>query len=187
MTMKTLLPVERIERRIYLIRGHKVMLDRDLAELYGVKPIVLRQQVKRNRGRFPKDFLFRLTGEEADILVSQFVIPSRKHLRGHLPYVFTREGVGMLSSVLRSPKAIHVNIAIMRVFADLGRMLASNKEFADKFAELERDIATLNEDVLTLFEAVRLLLEPLRKPKNKARFDPRSEGMRRIQAGRVGL
>src|SRR6266568_580936 len=105
-----------IERRIYLIPGNKVMLDRDLAELYGVKPIALRQQVKRNRRRFPADFMFRLTMREANILVSQNVIPSRRSLGGSLPYVFTQEGVAMLSSVLKSDRAVRVNVAIMRAF-----------------------------------------------------------------------
>ena len=108
-----LIPAERIERAILLIRRHKVMLDRDLAVLYGVRPIALRQQVKRNQRRFPADFMFQLTPQEAAILVSQAVIPSRKHLGGFLPYAFTEQGVAMLSSVLRSDRAVDVNIAIM--------------------------------------------------------------------------
>ena len=102
--------IQLIERRIYLIRGQKVMLDRDLAELYQVKPIALRQQVKRNQDRFPEDFMFQLTEKEAEMLVSQFVIPSKKSLGGYLPYVFTQEGVAMLSSVLRSDRAIMVKV-----------------------------------------------------------------------------
>lgn len=101
---KALIPVERIERSILLIRGNKVLLDRDLAELYGVKPIALRQQVRRNLNRFPDDFMFQLTAEEAEALVSQNVIPSRRSLGGFLPYAFTQEGVAMLSSVLRSER-----------------------------------------------------------------------------------
>src|SRR6267142_1982018 len=97
--------IQLVERRIYLIRGQKVMLDRDLADLYQVKPIALRQQVKRNEERFPDDFMYQLTEEEADILVSQNVIPSRQSLGGYLPYSFTQEGVAMLSSVLRSTRA----------------------------------------------------------------------------------
>ena len=93
-----------VQRRILLIRGHKVMLDTDLADLYSVKPIALRQQIKRNPERFPEDFMFQLTETETEILVSQNVIPSRKHLGGHLPYVFTQEGIAMLSSVLRKLK-----------------------------------------------------------------------------------
>lgn len=113
---KALIPAERIERSILLIRGHKVLLDRDLAELYGVKPIALRQQVRRNLNRFPDDFMFQLTAEEAEALVSQNVIPSRRSLGGFLPYAFAQEGVAMLSSVLRSERAVLVNIDIMRAF-----------------------------------------------------------------------
>src|SRR5437667_3572516 len=102
--------IQLIERRIYLIQGQKVMLDRDLAELYQVKPIALRQQVKRNLDRFPEDFMFQLSEKEADLLVSQSVIPSKQSLGGYLPYVFTQEGVAMLSSVLRSKRAIQVNV-----------------------------------------------------------------------------
>jgi hypothetical protein len=105
----TVLPVERIIR---VIRKRKVILDVDLANLYGVKAIALRQQVKRNLDRFPSDFMFRLSEDEVDSLVSQFVIPSRKHLGGTLPLVFTQEGVAMLSSVLRSPRAVQMNIAL---------------------------------------------------------------------------
>lgn len=96
---------ERILSRIHLIRGKKVMLDRDLAELYGVKTIALRQQVQRNQNRFPEGFLFRLTQKEAELLVSQNVIPSRRSLGGYVPYVFTEQGVAMLSSVLKSEQS----------------------------------------------------------------------------------
>ena len=129
-------PIQMIERRIYLIRGQKVMLDRDLAELYQVRPIALRQQVKRNLDRFPEDFMFQLSKKEADLLVSQSVIPSKKSLGGYLPYVFTQEGVAMLSSVLRSERAIQVNVAIMRVFVRIRQMLVSNDELNRKFASV---------------------------------------------------
>jgi hypothetical protein len=109
--------VQAIEHRIYVIRAHKVMIDRDLAELYQVRTIALRQQVKRNRGRFPRDFVFQLTRAETEILVSQPVIPSRRSLGGTRPYAFTEQGVAMLSSVLRSARAVEVNIAIMRALA----------------------------------------------------------------------
>jgi len=99
-TSKSLIPVERIEKSILLIRGHKVMLDKDLATLYEVKPIALRQQVRRNMDRFPDDFMFQLTQDEVDVLVSQNVIPSKRSLGGYLPYVFNQEGITMLSSVL---------------------------------------------------------------------------------------
>lgn len=113
--------LEPIERRIYLIREQKVMLDRDLAQRYAVKAIALPQQVKRNGKRFPSDFMYQLTGKEADILVSQSVIPSRRSLGGFLPYVFTQEGVAMLSSVLNSERAVVVNIAIMTRVCETAR------------------------------------------------------------------
>ena len=110
-------PAEIIEQHIYLIRGHKVMLDPALAVLYRVKTIALRQQVKRNPQRFPNDFFFQLTKGEAELLVSQNVIPSRRSFGGSLPYAFTEQGVAMLSSVLKSDRAAAVNVAIMRVFS----------------------------------------------------------------------
>src|SRR5580704_6368332 len=108
-----------VEHRIVLLRGQRVMLDRDLAALYQVKPIALRQQVKRNIERFPGDFLLQLTQDEADDLVSQNVIPSKQSLGGSLPYAFTQEGVAMLSSVLRSKRAVRANIEIMRAFVKM--------------------------------------------------------------------
>ena len=137
---RAVIPVERIERAILVIRGHKVMLDRDLAELYGVKAIALRQQVSRNEVRFPPDFSFRLSPEEAETLVSQNVIPSRRSLGGSLPYAFTQEGVAMLSSVLRSERAVLVNIEIMRTFVRLREMLASNVELARRLDDLEKKV-----------------------------------------------
>jgi len=158
--MKKLIPQERIERRIFLIRGQKVMLDRDLAELYGVKAIRLREQVKRNMNRFPEDFMFQLDETEVDFMVSQNAIPSRKHLGGYRPYVFTEQGVAMLSSVLKSERAIHVNIAIMRTFVKLKQILSMNKELAYKLSELERKIEKHDESIQAIFEAIRQLMAP---------------------------
>ena len=152
--------IQLIERRIYLIRGQKVMLDRDLAELYQVKPIALRQQVKRNLERFPKDFMFQLTEKEADLLVSQSVIPSKKSLGGYLPYVFTQEGVAMLSSVLRSKRAIRVNIAIMRAFVRLRQMLESNEELNRKFAAVIRKLAEHDKYFKVVFDELEKLSNP---------------------------
>jgi len=154
--MSHIVPVERIEKRILLFRGHKVMLDSDLAELYGVKPIALRQQVKRNPDRFPEDFMFQLTEDEVEVLVSQNVIPSRKHLGGYLPYVFTQEGVAMLSSVLRSKRAVLVNVAIMRAFVKLREMLASHRDLARRLDELERKY---DAQFKVVFDAIRKLME----------------------------
>ena len=126
-----------IQQNIHLIRGHKVMLDRDLAYLYGVPAIALRQQVKRNKERFPEDFMLRLTKDEAANLVSQSVIPSRRSFGGSLPLAFTQEGVAMLSSVLRSKRAVQMNIAIMRAFVRLREMLAAHKDLAARIEKLE--------------------------------------------------
>jgi hypothetical protein len=157
-------PVERIERAILSLRGQKVMLDRDLAELYAVKPIALRQQVRRNRERFPDDFLFQLTSEEAEELVSQNVIPSRRSLGGFLPFAFTQEGVAMLSSVLRSQRAIEVNIEIMRAFVRLRELLASHKDLARKLEELEKKY---DEHFRVVFEAIRQLMAPIGAEKKR--------------------
>ena len=154
-------PIQLIERRIYLIRGQKVMLDRDLAELYQVKPIALRQQVKRNLDRFPDDFMFQLTKKEADLLVSHFVIPSKKSLGGYLPYVFTQEGVAMLSSVLRSKRAIQVNVAIMRAFVRLRQMLESNEELNRKFAAVIRKLGEHDKYFTVVFDELKKLSNPL--------------------------
>ena len=120
-----LIPAQRIERLIYLIRGQKVMLDKDLAQLYGVETRVLNQAVRRNTGRFPVDFMFELTREEI-MRISQFVISSDLKFSRNV-FAFTQEGVAMLSGVLRSPRAVHVNIAIMRAFVRLREAMASSK------------------------------------------------------------
>ena len=129
-------PVKRIEKAIYLIRGEKVMLDRDLAELYGVETRVLNQAVSRNRERFPADFMFRLTREEI-VGISQFVTSSNLKFSKRVT-AFTEQGVAMLSSVLRSKRAIAVNVQIMRTFVRLRQMLTSNAELARKLEELEK-------------------------------------------------
>lgn len=158
---RNLYPVERIERCILLIRGHKVLLDRELAMLYGVKAIALRQQVARNRERFPDDFMFQLSAEEAETLVSQNVIPSRRSLGGSLPYAFTQEGVAMLSSVLRSERAVNVNIAIMRAFVRLREMLASHAQLARRLDELE---CKYDAQFKVVFDAIRELMTPPATP-----------------------
>jgi len=118
-----------IKNKIYTIRGLQVMLDRDLAELYGVETRALKQAVNRNKSRFPSDFMFTLTDKEVDFLVSQSVIPSKKHLGGAFPFAFTEQGVASLSSVLTNEKAIEVNIQIMRAFVAMRRFIASNVRF----------------------------------------------------------
>jgi len=151
--MSQLIPSERIEKRIYLIRGQKVMLSMRLADLYEVEPRVLMQAVKRNLSRFPEDFMFQLTWEEYSLLKSQIVISNKnlysssrsqfvilekgKNIK-YLPYAFTEQGVAMLSSVLRSERAVQVNIAIMRAFVKLREMLASNRKLAGRLDQMER-------------------------------------------------
>ena len=130
--MKELIPVEIIERKIYLIRGHKVMLSPDLAELYGIEPRVLVQAVKRNIERFPDDFMFQLSDKEFENLKSQIVISSWGGMRRAKPYAFTEQGVAMISSLLRSKQAVQVNISIMRAFVNLRALLSTNKELSHK-------------------------------------------------------
>jgi len=159
--------VDRIEKAILLIRGQKVMLDRDLAELYAVETGALNRAVKRNIQRFPEDFMFQITDEEAERLRCQTGISKRgRGGRRYLPYVFTEQGVAMLSSVLNSERAIEVNIAIMRVFVRLREMMATHKELAFKLAELEERLEGHDEQIQNIFEAIRQLMtlpEPPRK------------------------
>ena len=171
--MGKLVKQEIVRQKIFAIRGKKVMLDRDLAELYGVRPIALRQQVKRNIERFPEDFMFQVTKEEADFLVSQNVIPSRKRLGGYLPYAFTEQGIAMLSSVLRSKKAIQVNIAIMRAFVKLRELLAEHKELAQQVKEHGKIINEHGRHITTIYQLIDELMAPSEeKPKKKIGFHP---------------
>ena len=164
---KSLIPAERIERSILLIRGQKVMLDNDLAMLYGVETKKLIQAVKRNIARFPDDFMFQLDDEEFKILRSQFVTSSYRGGRRYAPYAFTEQGVAMLSSVLRSPQAVAVNIEIMRAFVRLRRMLLSHAELARKVDLLEKKY---DGQFKVVFDALRQLMQPLEKPKRPIGF-----------------
>ena len=123
-----LIPDELVMNKIYLIRGQKVMLDKDLAELYDIKPIRLREQVKRNNSRFPENFMFQLSEKEVNTMVSQNAIPSRKHLGGYLPYAFTEHGVLMLANVLRSERAIQVSIRIIEIFVKIRETLLAHED-----------------------------------------------------------
>jgi len=162
-TMSGIARVERIEQAILLMRGEKVMLDRDLADLYGVETRVLVQAVKRNINRFPEDFMFQLTTEEFSDLRSQIVMSSwGGHRRA--PYVFTEQGVAMLSSVLRSRRAVNVNIEIMRAFVRLRRMLASHTDLANKLAVLERKY---DRQFKAVFDAIREIMSPQPPPKTR--------------------
>jgi len=138
MSTELILSKSELQKKIYFFRDTQVMLDRDLAELYEVKSIRLREQVKRNSRRFPKDFMFQLTDEEVDLLVSQNAVPSRKYFGGTLPYVFTEQGVAAISGVLTSDRAIDVNISIMRTFVEIRRFLAANGELFQRLNTLEK-------------------------------------------------
>ena len=158
MNPKILVPQETIQNRILLIRGKKVMLDRDLAELYGVPAKRLNEQVRRNFQRFPKDFMFQLTWDESqEIVRSQIATLKQGQHRKYRPYVFTEQGVAMLSSVLHSPRAIEVNIMIMRAFVQLRQWLASHADLARKLEEMEKKY---DEQFRTIFEVLRQLMTP---------------------------
>ena len=166
----SIIPLENIESRIFLIRGQKVMLDRDLAGLYGVATKVLNQAVKRNTKRFPDDFMFKLTPSEKNELVTncdRFKI--LKHSTS-TPFAFTEQGVAMLSSVLNSERAVQVNIAIMRAFVKLREMLSTNKELAHKLEQLERKIEKHDEEIKLIFDAIRQLMAPPEPKKRKIGF-----------------
>jgi len=162
--VKNLIPQEIIENKIYLIRGHKVMLSPRLANLYGVEVRVLVQAVKRNADRFPSDFMFQLTAEELQSSRSQFVILNEIVKRGgntkYLPYAFTEQGVAMLSSILNSKRAIQVNIAIIRAFVKLRQILSTHKELIHKLNELERKTEKHDMEIQGIFEAIRQLMAP---------------------------
>jgi hypothetical protein len=169
---KALVPEEVIVRKILFVRGEKVLLDRDLAELYGAETRVLKQAVRRNRKRFPKDFMFELTKQEFKDWRSQFVISnSDKMGLRYRPMAFTEQGVAMLSSVLNSDRAIEVNIAIMRAFVQLRKMIASNKDLAQKLKELEKRLEKHDEDIKLIFEAIRELMTPPDTPPKKIGFE----------------
>jgi uncharacterized protein YjcR len=165
--MKDPITAEQIERVIVLIRGHKVMLDRDLAELYGVEVKQLKRQVKRNQDRFPADFMFELSKEEYDALRSQFGALKRGEHSKYLPYTFTEQGVAMLSSVLRSTRAVQVNIEIMRAFVRLRQILASNAQLARKLDTLEKKY---DAQFKVVFDAIRQLMTPAEPNKRKIGF-----------------
>jgi hypothetical protein len=153
--------------RIYFIRGEKVMLDFDLASLYGVETRVLKQAVRRNIERFPIDFMFILSDSEIENMVSQSVIPSKGTLGGAKPMVFTEQGVAMLSSVLRSKKALQVNIAIMRTFVQLRKLMNVHKDLAEKIQKLE---AKYDEKFREVFMLIEKLLLQEEKPKRRIGF-----------------
>ena len=190
---KEIVPADQTALRIRNFRGEKVLLDFDLAALYGVETRVLNQAVKRNADRFPSDFMFQLSVEETEMISqrvtssagqtvsdsSQIVMSPGKH-RGkrYRPYAFTEQGVAMLSSVLNSERAIKVNIAIMRAFVKLRQILDTNREFAKKFSELEQRVGKHDEEIDAILEAIRQLMAPPEKPKREIGFHVREQAPR---------
>ena len=166
MSSTSVIPIESIQQRIYLIRRRKVMLDTDLAKLYGVETFNLNKAVKRNLDRFPADFMFQLTKEEAETLRFQIGMskPSGRGGRRTLPYAFTEQGVAMLSSVLRGKRAAEVNVAIMRAFVRLRELIANHKDLARKFSQLEKKY---DKHFLVVFKAIRKLHGPTKPPKRQ--------------------
>ena len=164
-----MMPVERITKSILLIRGQKVMLDADLAELYGVETKILTRAVRRNQERFPADFMIKLTNQELANLRRQFGTSSAWGGRRYPPYAFTEQGVAMLSSVLRSRRAVAVNIEIMRTFVKLREMLAGHKDLVEKLTKLEQKY---DHQFKVVFDAIRELMQPKARSKRPIGFAP---------------
>lgn len=166
------LPVRRVETRILTIRGHRVILDADLAEMYGVPTKRLNEAVRRNATRFPEDFMFQLTAEESESLRPQIATlkTGRGRHRKYLPHVFTEQGVAMLSSVLNSERAVQVNISIMRAFVALRRAAASHAALSRRLDELERKHGAHDEKFKIVFRAIRELMESPKKERRKIGF-----------------
>lgn len=177
---KAIIPIERIAHLICVFRGQRVMLDTDLADLYGVSTGHLNRAVKRNAGRFPPDFMFQLSAAEADFLKCQFGIskPGRGGRRRSRPFVFTEQGIAMRSSVLNSERAVRVNIAIMRTFVRLRQTLESNRQLAQKFSELERRVGKHDDEIAAILEAIRQLMAPPEKPRREIGFHVRERSER---------
>lgn len=170
--MPSVLLPETIEKRIFFIRGYKVMVDRHLAELYGVSTMALNQSVKRNIDRFPEDFMFRLTKAERDEVIT--ICDNLRPLKfaPGLPSVFTENGVAMLSSVLRSKRAITVNIQVMRTFTRLRQFISTHKELARKIEDLERSVQSHDHKIEAIFEAIHELMNPPEKSRKSIGFRP---------------
>ncbi len=171
MTVKSIVPAESLINKILVIRKQKVILDRDLAVLYGVETRALKQAVRRNIRRFPKDFMFQLTKKEFLIWRSQIVMSKseEKGLRHH-PFAFTEQGVAMLSSVLKSQRAIEVNILIMRAFVKLREIISTHKKVAEKLKELENKLNEHDDQIVQIIQVINQLITPQESPKKKIGF-----------------
>lgn len=169
--MNSLIPVEAIADKIYFVRGHKVLMDRDLAGLYGVETGQLKRAVRRNIGRFPSDFMFELSKEELENWRCQFgTSNSDKMGLRHRPMAFTEQGVAMLSGVINSTRAIQVNIAIMRAFVQMRQLLSSDKKLAEKLNTLEKRLTEHDKHFQIVFDAIKQMLSEDEKPKRKIGF-----------------
>ncbi len=168
--LKVLMPLERIENKILIIRERKVILDSDLARLYGVETRVLKQAVRRNIERFPNDFMFKITKKEKDQVITICDNSTNIKFSPTNPWAFTEQGVAMLSSVLNSPRAIQVNIAIMRAFTKLRELMISHKDLAHKIEDLERKYKEHDKNFTIVFQAIRKLLEAPKKEKRSIGF-----------------
>ena len=174
---KSIAAPENIALRIVVLRGSKVLLDADLAELYGVETKALNLAVKRNARRFPEDFMFQLSPEEAGNLRFQIATSSSTHGgRRYRPYAFTEQGVAMLSSVLHSERAVQMNIAIMRAFVKLREAIGTNRALARQFAELERRVGRHDEKLNAILQVIRKLMTPRRQPRREIGFHAREAG-----------
>jgi hypothetical protein len=167
---KGLVLVEGIEARILLMRGHKVMLDTDLAELYGTTTKALNQAVKRNAARFPPEFMFRLSNEEKEEVVTNCDHLKRLKFSPVLPNAFTEHGALMVASVLNTPRAVEVSVYVVRAFVKLREVVAAHKELAQKLAELERKVGSHDQAIRSLVEAIRQLMAPPAEPKRRIGF-----------------
>ena len=174
--MNELIPIERIESRIYQIRGQKVMIDRDLAEMYGVATKVLNQAVRRNGKRFPPDFVFQLNTREKDELVTNCDHLKALKYSYQLPVAFTEQGVAMLSSVLNSEKAIEVNVLIMRAFVRLRKVLSANKDLSYLFKELKHKVDQHDVEIGLIIRAIEKMIAVDTGPKHKIGFNTKPEG-----------
>jgi hypothetical protein len=174
-TKKPTIQDEILINKIHFIRGQKVMIDRDLAELYGVETKVLKQAVKRNRKRFPVDFMFEMTREEFDRSRSQFVTLKRGENLKYLPCAFTEQGVAMISSVLNSEQAIAVNIQIIRVFTKMRQIISSNKEILINLDQLEKKVDSNSDDIEEIFNILRSLVNPEIEPRDAVGYKWKKE------------
>ncbi len=177
-TMTPTRKIDNVEGAIYLIRGQRVMLDSDLAAIYGVTTKRLNEQLRRNRKRFPQDFAFQLTTEEFRNLRPQFATSKGRGGRRYFPWVFTEHGAIMLASVLNSDIAVQASVRVVRAFVRLREMLAANAQLAAKLEELERRLDSRDEAIVDLFAALKRLLEPEPKPKREIGFHVRERSAR---------